>query len=154
MAEISSLGGSSIKLPQEWFEREFVKSFNFILDTESDRFFLPDSRGFSYQRKEWPNTQYVHRSGVAFIQILPDQKGFLWVNNRLHLANAASKIGGLSSSSLVPVHPDVLRDQFESYCKNKDLVVEFWHNLKERLFQLHVKNGDNIEVENNLMIID
>lgn len=122
-----------LKIPKEWFERELVKSFSFIMDTESDSNFPPNSRGFSYQRKIWPYTQYVHRSGVSFLQILPEAKGFLWVNNRLHLANTANPKGYSSTNGVPAPHPDVLREQFEAFCGDKLRLAAFWKETEGRL---------------------
>jgi hypothetical protein len=114
----------NLVLPKEHFEREFVKSFHFILDTESDKSFPPDSRGYSYQRKPWPYTQYVHRSGIAFIQILPDQ--FVWVNNRLYMASQKS----------ATVNPDTLREEFISASSDVPGLQRFWDTCVTRLQEL------------------
>jgi hypothetical protein len=120
-----------IKIQSEWFERELVKSFNFVLDTESDASFPPNSRTFSYQRKAWPCTQYVHRTGIAFVQILPNYEGFLYINNRLHLANLStiSKYSNLAN----PPQPELIRDQFESFCSAPAKLQNFYESLEERL---------------------
>ncbi|KAJ2998685.1 vacuolar membrane-associated protein iml1 [Globomyces sp. JEL0801] len=129
---------SKNSIAEEWFEREFVKSFNFILDTESDRYFPPNSRGYSYQRKPWPNTQFIHRHGIAFIQILPKNEGFLWVNNRLHLANSSnSKPGFLNTTQ---ISPDVARKTFEDFCRDEARLKAFFHTLEMRLQDLTVSD--------------
>jgi hypothetical protein len=115
-------------IPKEWFEGELVKSFNFVLDTESDSCFPPGSRGFSYQRKRWTYTQYIHRSGVAFIQILPNSEGFYWVNNRLHLASTNVSKTNLNVSSIAS--PENLREQFQSFCDSSDRLDDFWAKIR------------------------
>ncbi|KAJ3320168.1 vacuolar membrane-associated protein iml1 [Boothiomyces sp. JEL0866] len=126
-----------VRLPDEWFKRELIRSFNFVLDTESDSAFPPNSRGFSYQRKPWPNTQFVHRSGIAFIQILPNDQGFLWVNNRLLLAsvNSSKSQGGLPS-------PDSSRKQFEDFCGNSARLERFWMSLEEKLISVTIVESE------------
>jgi hypothetical protein len=116
---------SNLVLPKEHFEREFVKSFHFILDTESDKNFPLDSRGYSYQRKPWPHTQYVHRSGIAFLQILGDAS-FVWVNNRLYMASQKS----------TTVNPDSVREEFERACQDKEGLRRFWDTCVARVQEL------------------
>ncbi|KAF9903622.1 vacuolar membrane-associated protein iml1 [Linnemannia zychae] len=74
-----------VQVPKLHFLTELVKSHGFILDMESDELYPPAAQlNYSYKRAPYKNIQYVHRSGVAFIQISyngPNE--FLWVNNRL-----------------------------------------------------------------------
>ncbi|KAJ2815478.1 vacuolar membrane-associated protein iml1, partial [Coemansia sp. 'formosensis'] len=72
-------------LPTYAFERELLEDQDFILDVEAESNY-PDSsllqRDYTYERQDHRYTQYVHRSGTAFVQICgPGQ--FLWVNNYL-----------------------------------------------------------------------
>jgi hypothetical protein len=113
-------------LPLDYFERELVQNFQFVLDIESDSCFPADSRGYSYQRKPWAHTQFVHQSGIAFIQILPDSSGFLWVNNRLH-------INATSNSKMTFNNPEVLRESFVEFCSNGNKLQEFWAQVENRL---------------------
>lgn len=99
------------------FEYALLRRFGFILDQESSDQYQSRSptsstttgpptsakttkktmTRFTYRSR--PNhfdlSQFVHRSGVAFVQVLKDGEGFLWLDNRLHLASASSS----SSSS-------------------------------------------------------
>ncbi|TPX43357.1 hypothetical protein SeLEV6574_g05108 [Synchytrium endobioticum] len=77
---------SSKKDPYLYFEQELLKSEGFVLDMESVDRFPPSSINPSYN-KTYRYTQYVHRTGVAFIQLREPGLGFYWVNNRLYLAN-------------------------------------------------------------------
>jgi DEP domain-containing protein 5 len=141
-----------IKIQSEWFERELVKSFNFVLDTESDSSFSPNSRTFSYQRKAWPCTQYVHRTGIAFVQILPNYEGFLWINNRLHLANLStiSKYSNLAN----PPQPELIRDQFESFCGDSQKLQFFYESLEKRLKVSVAASNGNLNEEKRFLIFD
>ncbi|KAJ2327828.1 vacuolar membrane-associated protein iml1, partial [Coemansia sp. RSA 2673] len=72
-------------LPRYAFERELLEDQDFILDVEAESNY-PDSsmlqREYSFDRQGHRYTQYVHRSGTAFVQICgPGQ--FLWINNYL-----------------------------------------------------------------------
>jgi hypothetical protein len=66
-------------IPDEWFERgnlnpiilELLKHFDFVLDTEADSLF--SNVEYSYLRTSFVYTQFIHRSGVAIVQIIPGQ---------------------------------------------------------------------------------
>ncbi|KAK5808903.1 hypothetical protein F5H01DRAFT_296867, partial [Linnemannia elongata] len=74
-----------VQVPKLHFLTELVKSHGFILDMESDELYPPAAQlNYSYKRAPYKNIQYVHRSGVAFIQISYNgPHEFFWVNNRL-----------------------------------------------------------------------
>jgi hypothetical protein len=65
------------EIPAEWFERgkldtitlELLKKFDFVLDTEADSLFT--NVEYSYLRTSFAFTQFIHRSGVAIVQIRP-----------------------------------------------------------------------------------
>ncbi|KAJ1997484.1 vacuolar membrane-associated protein iml1, partial [Coemansia thaxteri] len=72
-------------VPAFAFERELLEEQNFILDVEAESNFPASSllhREYTFERQGHQYTQYVHRSGTAFVQICgPGQ--FLWINNYL-----------------------------------------------------------------------
>ncbi|KAF8939254.1 vacuolar membrane-associated protein iml1 [Dissophora ornata] len=74
-----------VQVPKLHFFTELVKIHGFILDMESDEHYPPATQlNYSYKRAPYKNIQYVHRSGVAFIQIsFNGPYEFFWVNNRL-----------------------------------------------------------------------
>ncbi|KAJ1732229.1 vacuolar membrane-associated protein iml1, partial [Coemansia biformis] len=76
-------------IPTYPFERELLEEQHFVLDVEADSSYPKDSllaRDFSFERAEHKYTQYVHRSGTAFVQICgPGQ--FLWINNYLYASH-------------------------------------------------------------------
>ncbi|KAJ3288894.1 vacuolar membrane-associated protein iml1 [Borealophlyctis nickersoniae] len=80
----------SFAVPKNWFETELLRKFNFVLDVESDEMFPHGSVKYSFTRSPYPNTQFVHRSGVAFVQIDRHGGALLWVNNGLHLAGTSA----------------------------------------------------------------
>ena len=73
-----------IEIPMYWYESELLKYFGFVLDLESDHQFKYPVK-YSYEKPENKNIQFVHRSGMAFVQICEeDHTRFLWVNNSLY----------------------------------------------------------------------
>ncbi|KAL0946406.1 hypothetical protein HGRIS_012631 [Hohenbuehelia grisea] len=67
-----------------YFEYAILRRFGFILDIEASDLY-PDTVDvvYSYRRSPYKYSQFVHRSGVAFIQVLGGSQGFLFLTNRL-----------------------------------------------------------------------
>ncbi|KAJ2347191.1 vacuolar membrane-associated protein iml1 [Coemansia sp. RSA 2618] len=76
-------------IPTFPFERELLEEQDFVLDVEAEASHPPSSlmgREYTYDRAGHQYTQYVHRSGTAFVQICgPGQ--FLWLNNYLYTSH-------------------------------------------------------------------
>jgi hypothetical protein len=67
-----------------YFEDLLLRRFNFVLDVEAaDAYPEQVDVVYSYRRSAHKYSQYVHRTGVAFIQILGGTDGFLFLTNRL-----------------------------------------------------------------------
>ncbi|KAL1922356.1 uncharacterized protein VTP21DRAFT_9895 [Calcarisporiella thermophila] len=82
--------GRNVVLPPNYFEGELAKSLEFVLDVEADANFPSDVQiEYSYHHPKFEYTQYVHSSGIAFLQILPEDRGggFLWAVNRLYASH-------------------------------------------------------------------
>ncbi|KAG0052843.1 vacuolar membrane-associated protein iml1 [Gryganskiella cystojenkinii] len=147
-----------VQVPQLHFFTELVKQHGFILDTESDELYPPaEQLNYSYRKAAFKNIQYVHRSGVAFMQIAYNGPAeFLWVNNRLLTSHSTnehprsewdrtkagnsgqdSMSGGGSSSSKnsssnLP-NPDALRAKFEAVCFDKEQLTKVWSEILSHL---------------------
>ncbi|KAJ7600695.1 hypothetical protein C8J56DRAFT_910997 [Mycena floridula] len=67
-----------------YFEYALLRRFGFIIDVEAAELYPANVEVFySYRRSPFRYSQFVHRSGVAFIQVLGGSKGFLFLTNRL-----------------------------------------------------------------------
>ncbi|KAF9918615.1 vacuolar membrane-associated protein iml1 [Lobosporangium transversale] len=148
-----------VQIPKLHFFTELVKLHGFILDMESDELYPPITQlTYSYKRATYKNIQYVHRSGVAFIQISYNGPyEFFWVNNRLLTSHSIptperdrsdwdrSKISGVngggqdggsstnkSASNNVP-NPDVLRKKFAATCADKEALAKIWSEISSHL---------------------
>ncbi|KAJ1771870.1 vacuolar membrane-associated protein iml1 [Coemansia sp. RSA 1843] len=76
-------------IPSFPFERELLEEQDFILDVEAESEFPPSSllqREYTFERAEHKYTQYVHRSGMAFVRICGPGK-FMWINNYLYTSH-------------------------------------------------------------------
>ncbi|KAJ1868825.1 vacuolar membrane-associated protein iml1, partial [Coemansia sp. RSA 990] len=76
-------------IPTYPFERQLLEEQDFVLDVEAESNYPKSSlltREYTYDRVGHEHTQYVHRSGTAFVQICgPGQ--FLWLNNYLYTSH-------------------------------------------------------------------
>ncbi|KAG0206687.1 vacuolar membrane-associated protein iml1 [Mortierella sp. GBA30] len=146
-----------VQVPKLHFFTELVKLHGFILDMESDDLYPSVAQlGYSYKRAPYKNIQYVHRSGVAFIQISYNGPyEFLWVNNRLLTSHSiplperdrgdwdrtggqdgGSGGGGSSTTKSTSNHvpnPEVLRRKFAATCANKEELSKIWNEISSHL---------------------
>lgn len=67
-----------------YFESALLRRFGFVLDIEAGNLY-PDLVDvvYSYRRSPFLYSQWVHRTGVAFVQVLGGSKGYLFLTNRL-----------------------------------------------------------------------
>ena len=90
----SSTSGNTVPVPtypaqlsgcaRFYFEYALLARFGFILDIEANELY-PDLVDvvYSYRRSAFTHSQFVHRTGVAFVQVLGGAEGFLFLTNRL-----------------------------------------------------------------------
>ena len=104
--------------PEQFFYHQelLLKKFDFIIDTEAASLFpstidVLQSWG---SKPTYSSTQYVHRSGVAFVQIT-SQGSFLWLTNRMYLSRADTEIVAPPPG----VDADQLRGEFKDFCSDK-----------------------------------
>eukprot|EP00842_Homolaphlyctis_polyrhiza_P005619 jgi/Hompol1/6058/HPOL_000270-RA len=114
-----------------WFETELLRSQNFVLDVEADNYFPKGSIKHSFRRSPYRWTQYVHRSGVAFVQICDDGK-FLWVDNRVFLASSGTGFVAPRNTPAL-VSPDTLRSEFQRLCQDSVFLAKFWADAEARI---------------------
>ena len=105
--------------PEQFFYHQelLIKKFDFIVDTEAAHLF-PSANVDVLQswgsKPNYTSTQYVHRSGLAFVQITA--KGtFLWLTNRMYVARADTAVVAPPPG----VDADRLRDDFKEFCGNE-----------------------------------
>ncbi|RKP20567.1 hypothetical protein ROZALSC1DRAFT_27965, partial [Rozella allomycis CSF55] len=107
----------NLKIPPTYFEEELVKKFDFILDLEADeRFPTQVERIFSYERSPVEYTQYVHRSGEVFVQLVGNGQPILWTENRLFISKQKTKPKCAN-----------LFNELSEFCSNQSALTEFWN---------------------------
>ncbi|KAJ3143115.1 vacuolar membrane-associated protein iml1 [Physocladia obscura] len=101
----------------------------FILDLEADKAFHDTGASVKYSYTNQPYyeyTQFVHCTGVAFIQVLPGAKGFLWTNNSLFLASSISNGKGFNNGTDSTTAVDSLRASLVQACTDISGLEKIW----------------------------
>lgn len=152
---------SRVEVPDQFFEIALVRHLGFVLDVEADSKFEKAQQGgvevkYSYIKTPYPYDQYIHRSGVAFVQIRPRGEGFYWVNNRLftnHTTTLLTRVkrerefsattghqwsNSNANAASAMTHPDTLLRSFQEFCDDAQRLNEFWETTTRNLI---VKNG-------------
>ncbi|OLY81018.1 Vacuolar membrane-associated protein iml1 [Smittium mucronatum] len=89
--------------PNFIFEREFLFAHGFVLDVEAEYSFPDESqviRKYPFSRQPHKYPQFIHRSGMIFVQI-SDSGTFLWSTNYLyasHFSNTKTSIHSTTES--------------------------------------------------------
>jgi len=80
---------------------------------------------YSYRRSPFRYSQFVHRSGVAFVQVLDDSRGFLFLTNRLM---APGRMGtALKSKEQTPaVSAEEIRRKLNQFCSDAKGLLSFY----------------------------
>lgn len=125
------------------FETALVRQFGFVLDQEAQANY-PEQIDLHYSSR--PNnfdySQYVHRSGIAFIQVIGGRDGYLWLNNRL-LNSHVHMSRSHTSKPMPPPEGDFERRAFQRMCHDKDALASFYETVWDILKR--AANGpDNI----------
>ncbi|CAI2165990.1 19881_t:CDS:2 [Funneliformis geosporum] len=116
--------------PNLYFEIQLVKHFKFILDVEADNRFPKEVEIiYSYHKTPYKYSQYIHRSGVAFIQICDPGEGFLWINNRLYTTHTSSTLSANKNPYNFAHNPDQLLMEFQNFCNNEAALKKFWDDV-------------------------
>nr|GAT60204.1 predicted protein [Mycena chlorophos] len=110
----------------QYFEYALLRKFDFIVDIEAAGLYPPQVDVlYSYRRSPFNYSQFVHRSGFAFVQVLGGEKGFLFLTNRLMAP------GRLGSSSKHKEHQpaaeaDKIRVALQNFCSDERVLRAFY----------------------------
>ncbi|TFK36407.1 hypothetical protein BDQ12DRAFT_736999 [Crucibulum laeve] len=110
----------------KYFEYALLRKFGFILDVEAAELY-PEQVDvvYSYRRSPFKYSQFVHRSGVAFVQVLGGSQGFLFLTNRLM---GPGRMGTtLKNKDYKPAAAaEEIRVQMHQFCEDKKQLEEFY----------------------------
>ncbi|KII88192.1 hypothetical protein PLICRDRAFT_41333 [Plicaturopsis crispa FD-325 SS-3] len=110
-----------------YFEYALLRRFGFILDVEAAALY-PQQVDFvySYRRSPYAHSQFVHRTGVAFVQVLGGSRGFLFLTNRLmgpgRMGAAMNSKGGRPAA----VAAEDIRVQLNAFCTDRKRLLDFY----------------------------
>ena len=119
---------------KHYFEYALLRKFGFILDIEAADLY-PEQVDvvYSYRRKAFKYSQFVHRSGVAFVQVLGGSLGFLFLTNRLM---GPGRMGTTmrSKEELKPAAAaEEIRQALDAFCSDADALKMFYIEEMDRL---------------------
>jgi hypothetical protein len=118
-----------------YFEYALLRRFGFVLDIEATNSYPAHVDAvYSYRRAPFSHSQLVHRSGVAFAQVLGGAQGFLFLTNRLM---GSGRVGaspvGMGKAQRPAADAEELRIKLQMFCADKEALVKFY---EEELAQL------------------
>ncbi|KDQ61245.1 hypothetical protein JAAARDRAFT_204979 [Jaapia argillacea MUCL 33604] len=121
-----------------YFEYAILKRFGFVLDVEASNLYPSHIKvHYSYRRSPSQYTQFVHRSGVAFVQIQGKSQGFLFLTNRLM---GPGRMGTALKGSLKEQRPSVLAEQIRiklhEFCSDPIELTRFYDEELTQLMHL------------------
>lgn len=151
---------SKINVPAQFYEIALVRRLGFVLDVEADfNFDRAKAEGvdleYSYIKEVYKYDQYIHQSGVSFVQIRPESQGFYWVNNRLYTNHTPALIANRRQPSSQLCHPDALRTRFQEHCADSKWLTEFWDTTRAHFLEgLDPDSSDAWVFENSGAIVE
>lgn len=120
--------GSTSQDPQ-YYETAILRHFGFILDIEAaNRYSDTVDVFYSYRRKKFTHSQFVHKTGLAFVQIVGGKEGFRWLTNRLFVASN-SRSGQTKTNTTA----DELRVELFEFCMDRERVKAFYEDVTLQL---------------------
>ncbi|TBU46873.1 hypothetical protein BD309DRAFT_562741 [Dichomitus squalens] len=109
---------------KHYFEYALLRKWGFVLDIEgADQYPDQVDVDYSYRRSHFRYSQWVHRSGVAFVQVLGGRQGFLFLTNRLM---APGRIGTSLKYHRPAAVAEDIRVKLHQFCSDKDALTRFY----------------------------
>ena len=87
---------------------------------------------YSYRRSSYKYTQFVHRSGAAFVQVIGGQEGFRFLTNRLL---APGRLGGARNRTTLSQVADDIRDALHAFCSDPAALATFYNETMAADFE-------------------
>ncbi|KAG7093064.1 hypothetical protein E1B28_009356 [Marasmius oreades] len=109
-----------------YFEYALLRRFGFIVDVEAADLY-PENVDvvYSYRRVPFKYSQFVHRTGVAFVQVLGGINGFLVLTNRL-IGPGRMGTTLLNKNYRPATEAESIRIELHRFCSNQQALVEFY----------------------------
>ncbi|PCH37632.1 hypothetical protein WOLCODRAFT_113862 [Wolfiporia cocos MD-104 SS10] len=116
---------------RHYFESAILRKYGFVLDIEATTHY-PEQVDvvYSYRHSAFKYSQWVHRSGVAFVQVLGGADGFLFLNNRLM---APGRLGTTLKSQRPAEAAEQIRIRLQLFCSDAELLKRFYDEETSQL---------------------
>jgi DEP domain-containing protein 5 len=116
-----------------YFEYAILRHFGYILDIESKESYS-DSVDVYYAYRRSPaftQSQFIHQSGLAFVQVMGGTEGFRWVTNRLLASSSPFSAGGRGSQLERTPHEraNILRLDLLAFCSDAEQLIAFYNEV-------------------------
>ncbi|EIW66543.1 hypothetical protein TREMEDRAFT_35030 [Tremella mesenterica DSM 1558] len=108
-----------------------TQKFGFVLDVESSTRY-PDNIEVEYSYRgqvKFEYSQFCHKSGLALVQCLGGEKGFLWCDNRLFIAAPQRRGQEGLGIGIKQEEARCLRMELESFCNDIDGLKKFYEEV-------------------------
>lgn len=124
----------------QFFEHAILmQKFGFVLDVEAtDRY--PDTIEVEYtyrQKARFEYSQFIHRSGLALVQCVGREAGFLWCDNRPFISaptrgrqqSTETYSGNVSPMTARLEQARALRQEMETFCSDPVALAQFYQEV-------------------------
>jgi len=118
----------------QYFEYALLRRMGWVLDAEAAGMYPENvDVAYSYRRTLYKYSQFVHRTGMGFVQVLGGAQGFVFLTNRL--PGPGRMLKGKDYSRAVA---EEIRLDLERFCSDADALMRFYDEELEVLRQYHV----------------
>jgi hypothetical protein len=116
----------------QYFEYALLRKFGYILDVEAATLYPEQVDIFySYRRSPYKYSQFVHRSGAAFVQVLGGSQGFLFLTNRLM---GPGRMGTMKTKEFRPgATAEEIRLDLHRFLSDKESLRQFYDDELDKL---------------------
>ncbi|KZT50534.1 hypothetical protein CALCODRAFT_183186 [Calocera cornea HHB12733] len=130
--------------PGLYFEGALLRELGYILDIESvNRYPEQVIVKYSYRHSPYTYPQYIHRSGLAFVQVVGGTDGFQWLANGLAIAGAVTRRlkqkqwdGPYAYRDESPQPAKIaesIRLRLQEFCADESRLHAFWEKVVDEL---------------------
>ncbi|KAG6819778.1 hypothetical protein H0H93_008744 [Arthromyces matolae] len=129
---------------KHYFEYQLLKKFGYILDVEAASMY-PEQVDvvYSYRRSPFKYSQFVHKSGLGFVQVLGGSQGFVFLTNRLMGPARTEKNKGYKTLSA-----DDIRIELYNFVSDKKALEDFY---QEETILLMENNTEDSQKESHIL---
>jgi hypothetical protein len=132
-----------------------TQRFGFVLDVEASSRY-PETIEVEYGYRKNSNyeySQFCHRTGLALVQCIGGEEGFLWADNRLYIAAPSRGRAGETYPNAPIVRMGksdearALREELEAFCADKEKLAKFYEEATPPLVSDSRADGEDGETQ-------